>query len=361
MRTTLARRDATAPKYQQLVDDILAALKAGELKPGDSLPSLKELKADQGLSRPTVEKAYAFLEQEGLVIRQHGSRVTICDLPQKNLHGIIGLKGEGFNYAGTSLYWSQILGGVKAAASRAGKHLLVMDSDADGVWEKIDGLIACDWNDPRNSVRLPYGLPVVSLLTRVSGVASVTADDCDGVRLATEHLISLGHRRIAYLHGYENAIASERMLGYREALAAAGIEVRPEWCRPLRGHYVVGTRFSSYARKNMLIWLREDWHRLGCTALLCHNDEAASGAIAAFRESGLAVPGDVSVVGFDGTQYCEMIQPTLTSVEVPLRDIGATGVELLMRQIEEDATVDEHRILKSKIHLRETTASPIGF
>ena len=133
------------------------------------------------------------------------------------------------------------------------------------------------------------------------GKAGVSADDGNGARLATQHLLDLGHQRIAYLHGYEDhPLMHSRLAGYREALLAEGITPQRSWARRLRGRYDTGARFSSEGRKNMKLWLRDGWREAGFTALLCHNDEVALGAIAALSEAGIRVPQDVSVVGFDG-------------------------------------------------------------
>src|SRR5690606_6745856 len=120
-----------------------------------------------------------------------------------------------------------------------------------------------------------------------------------------------------------------RLAGYRDALQAAGIEPVHEWTRTLAGTPSVDLRQTGY--ESTRSWLQDDWHELACTALLSHNDEAAIGAIEAFTERGLSVPEQVSVVGFDGTEMSEYSRPRLTTVEVPLREIGKTAMELLLR------------------------------
>ena len=80
--------------------------------------------------------------------------------------------------------------------------------------------------------------------------------------------------------------------------------------------------------------VEDGWQALGCTAILAHNDEAAIGVMNALAARGLGVPQDVSVVGFDGTMICDFCTPKLTSVKVPLREIGSRAVKVLLEQIQ---------------------------
>ena len=173
-------------------------------------------------------------------------------------------------------------------------------------------------------------LPIVSLMTPVDGMESVFGDDEGGGYAATCHLLDLGHRRIATLHGYlTNPSATDRTNGYYRALNESGIDAKPQWARLLEGSYYWGKRFTIEARRIVAQWLREDRSQLGCTALVCHNNEAAFGAIQAFTEAGLRVLDDVSVIVFDGTGFCDLVSPGISSVELPLREIGSTAVHML--------------------------------
>ena len=355
--------DSRPPKYRQLVERFRSQMQSGALRPGDRLPSLKEMREDEGLSRPTVEKAYSLLERDGLIERLHGAGVFVCEPKRKAekrpVSRTIGLSGGGFGCAGVSPYWSELMGGAREAASSAGFDLLLLDSKINNGWEKADGVLVCDWNDAKKPRKEVPGMPLVSLRTPIRGVASVFADDEGGAHDATEFLLGLGHQKIAFLHGYDDhAVVHNRLSGYRSALREAGIAPDPRWMRCLRGSYDLGQRFTTEARKNMLLWLRDDWRELGCTALLCHNDEAAAGAIAALQEAEIRVPDEVSVVGFDGTEYCDWVQPALSSVELPLRKIGAAGVELLLQQIQSEQSKSEHRVLEVQLRERKSTIAP---
>jgi LacI family transcriptional regulator len=367
---TRASETALAPsKHIHVTEQFRARILTGELKPGDRLPSYNQVRTQFGVHTNTMEKVYAKLEAEGLIVRRNGSGTYVAPWFEGHAqrakhkgHGIIGLSGAGFHFRSYSSYWAQVMGGAREVADRAGMHLMMLDAASPQGWEKADGVLFCDWDNHRVPRKRPPGLPLVSMMTPLPGIASVTANEESGTFQATQHLISLGHRRIAYLHAHEEAyIGHARLTGYRKALKAAGIRPLKSWTKRMRGRYDVGTKFTSTARNNMLLWLRDDWKHLGCTALLCSNDEAAVGVIDALKQHNIRVPEDVSVVGFDGTQLCDLVSPRLSTVEVPLRDIGAVGVEMLLKQISNDALSDQHRVLPVRFKARQTTAGvPLG-
>ena len=117
----------------------------------------------------------------------------------------------------------------------------------------------------------------------------------------------------------------------------AGIVPDPAWVRPLRDPCDPMQEFEDLGRSAMGQWLAADWRALGCTALLAHNDETAVGVIEVLQDAGVQVPGEVSVVGFDGLDIADYFRPRLTTIEVPLEEIGAQGARLLLRHIREGA------------------------
>lgn len=357
MHSVTAKKKTESLKYRHLADRFRALILDGELKPGEQLPTFAQMHRLHGASRPTVERMLLILESENLIERQNGNGIFVAQPRGRRKQGIIGLSGEGFNFSEYSPYWALLMGGAREAAMRAGMQLLIVDSESSQGWDKADGVLVCDWSPQRRHKDID--VPTVSLLTPVEGVCSVMVDDAGGGYAATRHLMELGHQRIAFLHSYIDSLtARDRVAGYRRALEEGGIQPQPSWARCLQGKYYWGTRFTIEARRNMLLWLQEDWHQLGCTALICQNDEAALGAIQAFTDAGMEVPKDISIVGFDGTEYCNLVSPALTSVELPLRDIGALGLELLIRQIEAGTVSEEHKVLPVRLQPRASTAAP---
>jgi DNA-binding LacI/PurR family transcriptional regulator len=191
-------------------------------------------------------------------------------------------------------------------------------------------------------------------------MASVSADDYAGAKEATEYLLQNGHERIAYLHGRDHTVVPQRIKGYHDALKKAGLKPQRKWLRRLPGKIDYGAQFIEAGHDAMQTWLREDWSALGCTALMAHNDEIAIGAMAALREASIVVPEEVSVIGFDGLQISDYVEPRLTTVEVPLQQIGVRAVEMLRAQIEADAAGGEAEVLPMQLRARESVTPRLG-
>jgi len=178
------------------------------------------------------------------------------------------------------------------------------------------------------------------------GIPCVSAMHAAGAKLATEHLLELGHRRIGAIAGNPGWYATEeRLIGFRAALAAAGILPDPElivysdWRLP---------RGTTAAEE--LLALSDP-----PTAIFGFNDNVAIGALHAARKRGLRVPEDLSVVGFDDTAQAEIVMPSLTSVRQPLAEMGRMGVSLLTRLLE-GQRLDALRIeLSTVLVVREST------
>ena len=179
------------------------------------------------------------------------------------------------------------------------------------------------------------------------GIACVAAMHAAGAKVATEHLLALGHTRIGAIAGAPGWYATEeRMLGFRAALAGAGILLKPELIAYSDWRIPAGTEAAE-----QLLSLPEP-----PTAIFGFNDNVAIGALNAARRRGLSVPGDLSVMGFDDTMQATIVTPQLTSVSQPLAELGRMGASLLVRLIE-GQRVDALRVeLSTKLIVRESTA-----
>lgn len=356
-------------QYVQVADQLRRQIEKGILKPGDRLPSMREMRQHYGVNFTTTEKAHALLEEEKLIVRSNRSGVYVADPSRKQATGFIGFCGVSFTQTDFSAYWTRVIEGVETTAQSFDAEMVLLKDDSAFGWDKVDGVLANGLYVNIPALLLPPALPLVSLFIppKIAGTAAermrvaantttLAFDDYAGMRSATEYLLSLGHRRIAYLHNDNDKtdFYAPRLQGYADALHDAGITVNPHWLRILplptsRIHYMHA------GREGMRLWLREDWQELGCTALLAHNDDAAWGAVDVLREAGIDVPGQVSVIGFDGTETAECCSPELTTVEVPLRLMGQTAVELLQRKIKGE-TCEAHVVLPTELRVRASTA-----
>jgi len=180
-------------------------------------------------------------------------------------------------------------------------------------------------------------------------VVSVGATNWAGARSATEYLLSLGHKRIAFIGGSDAQMCSaERLSGYRSAMEAAGVSVPPEYVRP--GNFM---QEAGYKQTLALMDLEEP-----PTAIFAANDGQAFGAYAALGELGKRVPEDVSVVGFDDTFPASLVTPALTTVHQPLAEMGRAAVRRLVRMIE-GRPFDGWRVqLATTLVIRRSCAPP---
>jgi LacI family transcriptional regulator len=182
---------------------------------------------------------------------------------------------------------------------------------------------------------------------KAPGVLSLPIEDRQGAILATRHLIELGHRRIAFISGIQrHPDAEERHSGYRQALADAGIAYDAK--------LVVPGDFHEEGGVDATLRLIRSQERF--TALFCVNDQTAYGACLALYRSGLSVPGDVSVVGFDDLHASEYRVPPLTSVRQSVRALGETSAEAMLRLLKQERP----RVTLPPVELivRESSASP---
>lgn len=167
-------------------------------------------------------------------------------------------------------------------------------------------------------------LPVVvtGRTLKAPGLAALDFDNFEGARLATHHLLTLGHRRIAFISGdLKHPDGKERLRGYRSALSAAG--VRPDPAMELPGNF---TEASGLAAVERLIDSREAF-----TALFAANDQMAFGASLALYRRRLRVPDDVSLVGFDDLSSSLYSVPPLTTVHHPVHELGQLAAQAMLQ------------------------------
>lgn len=345
------------PRYVKLAEELGAQMASGQLKPGDRLPSFAEMKARYGVSQNTLERVHGVLEKQGLIVREQGRGTFVAgreSRPRRALLGTIGITGEGFSFQSQSSYWAKLLHGIRKAADEGQMQVLILDHLSTNGWHKADGVLIASWDFERIRLKAPADMPYVSVMTPQNDATCVVVDDHQCGHLATQYLMEHGHRRIAFLISKDQVVMPARIGGYMDALESKGIYAEARWQRKLLTPYFDGADFRTSGRNTVAQWLKDGWGELGCTALLCQNDDCAIGAIEAFTAAGVRVPEDVSVMGFDGTEICDYFQPQLTSVKLPLEQIGATAVRKLMGLIENERAALETIKLPTEIKAGST-------
>lgn len=198
--------------------------------------------------------------------------------------------------------------------------------------------------------RIPYVL-IDPILEPPPGVVSVGAANWQGGVTATEHLLSLGHERIAVIAGHQRKMCSSaRVAGYRSALASAGVRHRPEYVRHAGFDEAVAHR-----RTLDLLDLSEP-----PTAVFVCSDHMALGVYRALAERGLRVPDDISVVGFDDLPESRWITPALTTIRQPLAEMAASALHLLVRMMQGDRPESTRTELSTRLVERASTGRCAG-
>jgi LacI family transcriptional regulator len=229
------------------------------------------------------------------------------------------------------------------------REVTLLDRLMQGTTDGSLLLLTTESNDALKALER-QGYPFVVLDPRHTvdeGIPVVTAAHWAGAKAATEHLLSLGHRRIAAITGPHGWVASvDRLDGYQAALAGAGVLPAPELIA--KGNF---TGESGYAAASTLLDLAEP-----PTAIFAFNDEMAVGAMRAAEERGLRLPEDLSIVGFDDLEKAEIVTPALTTVRQPLAEMGRMAVSLLARLLERQRLEALRVELGTKLVVRDSTA-----
>jgi DNA-binding LacI/PurR family transcriptional regulator len=227
----------------------------------------------------------------------------------------------------TNPFSNQIILGAQAAAGEAGYSLLLADAGESGTRERevldrlistVDGVVLASPRMPDPAIRtIAKQRPVVVLNRAIADVPCIVTDNPRGMRRAVEHLAALGHQRITYAAGPEASWADgTRWRSLRVVATELGLQARRigPWEPTIGG--------GAAAAMELL--------RHPTSAVIGYNDLVAIGLIRALTARGVAVPRDVSVVGFDNVYAAELVTPALTTVAAPLHAMGLTAVRNLL-------------------------------
>ncbi|MFC5385057.1 LacI family DNA-binding transcriptional regulator [Aquamicrobium segne] len=218
-----------------------------------------------------------------------------------------------------------------------------------------DGVIMSPAIDtPAADIRMAVenGLPAVLIARDVEGAHAPVfrGDDAYGTALATNHLISLGHKRIAMIGGTdETSTGRDRYQGYLHAMQEAGLEVRPSW-------RIAGprTKQGGFEAANQLLALKDK-----PTAACCWNDLVAIGLMNGIARAGL-IPGvDISVTGYDDLEEAAIATPALTTVWNGQREVGRRAASALLDKLNGQTVGPTPQLIKPELHVRQSTSRPV--
>ncbi len=216
---------------------------------------------------------------------------------------------------------------------------------------KVDGILLCPAQDsPRETIRTlsQWRLPFVLVARYIAGSDAdyAGADNTRGAELAVDHLITQGHRQIAFLGGAASSSArQDRLLGYQQALNKHGLTINPS----LSVTSPVSRAGGFEALLNLLNLPNPP------SAALCYNDVVAFGAMLGLQSRNLTPGRQFSIVGFDDISDAALVRPALTTVSIRPRDIGKAAIDLLFNRIEHPEQESRRVILPPKLIVRESS------
>lgn len=261
-----------------------------------------------------------------------------------------------------NLFFAEVLDGIAAAAAAAGYKVLITSGNLEHTVESValetllqlrtDGIILAGSRLSAAAVRAASRAVPIALVTsgiRAPGVDTIATDDVKGAWLAVEHLVNLGHSRIAMVDGGVGPGAEERRRGYGAAMHAFGLGPQ---IRLAPGDF---TEEGGWRGTRALL---ADGPATRPTAICAANDLAAIGALNAIAEAGLEVPRDVSVVGYDNTALAALRHVALTTVHQPRFEIGEMAMTALLRRLQRPGARSRHDLLAPSLVIRQTTAPP---
>jgi LacI family transcriptional regulator len=253
----------------------------------------------------------------------------------------------------TNPFYGEIIKGAYEAARESGYQLVLSHTNESPEEERrtiehelahVDGIVIASSRMTDSALRMMAKQRPVVLLNRILPEASCVVSDVQrGIRRATEHLGALGHERITYVAGPENSWSNGmRWRALREAAAELELEVRR--IGPNEPTVLAGLGAA-----------RRVAH-VDATAVLAYNDALAIGVMKGLRKLGIAVPDDISVVGFDNILFDELVEPALTTVASPLYRMGLTGVQNCIALAHGSQPRSTPLVLPVRLVVRQSTA-----
>ena len=338
--------------------------------------TIKDVAAKAGVSYQTVSKV---INRQAQVHPDTEARIwqvveALGYTPHHNARNLRAQRSRMIGYSWSSGETEQpnhvlhmFLTSMVSEVELAGYHLLPFpyregEDQVAGYRELIDTgrvdafvITSINYDDPRASFLVERGFPFVAFgrSSTHDTFPYVDVDGAAGLRMATEHLISRGHRRIAVLAWPETSrTGNDRLSGYLEAMRSASLEVMPD----LIAHGDWKFEFGYAATERWLAWSAEQRP----TAIVAVSDIMAVGAMHAAQSRGLTIGRDLAVVGFDDVPMAEYIWPPLTSIRQPIREVGHECVEMLVALLEGRTPSEQHILLKPELIVRQSSLNEGG-
>ena len=330
-------------KYYKMHHDLQEQIRLGELRSGDRVPSENQLAAAYQVSRQTVRKALAILEQEGYIYAVHGKGTFVSERvrPEHKSHNIAVVTTylsdyifprviQGIDEVLTAQGYSILLKNTRNSRSQEARCLEeLLQKDIDGVIiEPSKSQISCRHLHLYERLE-EYGIPYVFIqgcFDQMEDKPQVLMDDCRGGHLITKYLLDTGHRDIAGVFKADDIQGQNRHRGYVQALQEAGVLYDPDkviW-------------FHTEDRK---VHPQEGIRRLiskgtRLDSVVCYNDQIAFSIIGGLHQIGVSIPEDLSITGYDNSMLAHQHPLSLTTIAHPQEKLGEMAGQLLLEKIQ---------------------------
>jgi LacI family repressor for deo operon, udp, cdd, tsx, nupC, and nupG len=328
-------------------------------------PRIGDVAARAGVSTATVSRTLATPDRvtpktrEAVMkaVRETGYVLNVAarNLRTSRTHAVLAVLPDASN-----IFFSQVLRGISDTLHQHGYSLVIADTANDPARERdhaefirggrVDGVLLLNGRQLPSPAakRNGHHLPIVSLCERIPGsrLPHVETANREAARAMTEQLLKLGHRRIGYLTGPQaNVLDHDRFAGFRDALAAAGVAHDPQLVQPGDFSIVAGeAAASAYLALS----------RLPDAVFAC-NDAMAMGLIRGFTAAGVAVPGEISIAGFDDIEFAAAYNPALTTVRQSRGQIGACAAAMLVDLMQGNKLTSRDIRLSAEVVMRDST------
>ena len=337
--------------------------------------SIADIARAAGVSHTTVSRA---LRESSLISVETRGRIQLLAremgyIPNAIAQSLQTRQTSTIGLVVTSIadpFWGDVMKGVEEVARASGFSVILSASHNDPDQEmaiietfhrrRVDGIIIAasritgNYKERLDRIRVPVVLINSQTESEAELLHWVSVDDHKGAQLAVEHLLQLGHRSIGYL-GLSSRPRSnqQRLLGYQSTLAAAGVPYSDAW--------VVITPGEEASHEEDVAAGQTSLPRLldaGVTAIFCYNDMTAIGVLIACRRQGVAVPGELSVIGFDDIKMASYVTPPLTTVQQLEVQLGRLATQVMMDLL--NNRPGRNHILLPTLMLRSSTAPLAG-
>ncbi|HEX2927586.1 MAG TPA: GntR family transcriptional regulator [Ruminiclostridium sp.] len=332
-------------KYYRLMEYLKEEIIMGRIKPGEQIPSENMLAEKLTLSRHTVRKAISMLVNEGYLYTEHGRGTYCTDRSRK--------RNDSRNIGVITTYISEyifprVIQGIDNVLSGNGYSIVLKNTNnniekeaacLDDVLQKnVEGLIIeptksalfsdnLKYYEALDNHQIPY-IFIHGCYQQLEAKSYVLLDDAKGMYKVVQYLASLGHKKIAGIFKADDVQGLERHKGYAKALSDAGLGYDPD--------NIIWFHTEDRDIKPMKEIRRFLDEKRGIDAIACYNDEIAFSVFKLLNDSGIKVPEDISVTGFDDSYFSSNCPVGITTVRHPKEKLGETAAELLLQMIKDN-------------------------